>query len=198
MINQADILPLLRQLNKDPAYLSYIHEFVEKEFEQIKKEMIQEFNNHPVTREIDAGTSASNISGTLHGITNLYSFIGFDEGTDPIAPIRKILDSMTMHKSVQNDITIKYTFNIPTSHDIFSVTPMPWAEGRSWAKGIQEGISGIGYYIKLRVRQSRSGLGFQSQEKIRPNIRFVNKPYIADIINRYTKRLKKLESTTIK
>ena len=39
--------------------------------------MIAKFLNHPVTIEIKGGIDASNISGTLSGITNLYSFIGF-------------------------------------------------------------------------------------------------------------------------
>jgi hypothetical protein len=44
------------------------------EFEKIKRQMIQEFLNHPVTREISKGVDSPNYSGTLsHG--NLYSFI---------------------------------------------------------------------------------------------------------------------------
>ena len=46
-------------------------------FQKIKNRMIAEFLNHPVTVELKQGIDASNISGTLGGVTNLFSFIGF-------------------------------------------------------------------------------------------------------------------------
>ena len=53
--------------------------------------MIAEFLNHPISLELKGGISANNISGTLGGVTNLFSFIGFDSGDDPIDPIVEIL-----------------------------------------------------------------------------------------------------------
>ena len=66
---------------------------VEPMFLQIKERMIQEFLNHNVTKEINLGPNAENISGTLSGYGNLFSFIGFEKGDDPIKPILDILES---------------------------------------------------------------------------------------------------------
>ena len=73
---------------------------------------------------------------------------------------------------------------------------MPWATGRSWAKGIETGISGIGYYLK-KTKNSRSGLGIQSQTKIRSDIRFKNTKYISDLINKFEKQLNDLNKLNI-
>ena len=62
--------------------------------------MLLEFNSHPVTKEIEAGPRAQNISGTLGGAGNLFSFIGFDDGDNPIAPVRRILEQSTRLVSV--------------------------------------------------------------------------------------------------
>ena len=58
-----------------------------KKFKEIKAEMVKEFLASPITQEIMAGPSAANISGTLGGVSNLFAFIGFDQGEQPIAPI---------------------------------------------------------------------------------------------------------------
>ena len=48
---------------------------------EAKKELISEFLNHPVTLELLSGASGSNISNTLNGTSNLFSFIGSSEFT---------------------------------------------------------------------------------------------------------------------
>ena len=61
-------------------------------------EMIDEFENHPVTKEIEGGVDSENLSDTLRGKfknesgKNLFSFIGFLAGTYPIAQIRQFFD----------------------------------------------------------------------------------------------------------
>jgi hypothetical protein len=44
-----------------------------------------------------AGPEATNISGTLGGVSNLFAFIGFDQGEQPIAPILALLESVTLN-----------------------------------------------------------------------------------------------------
>ena len=50
---------------------------VEVEIKKIQREMISEFENHPITRELEMGPGGQNISGTLGGKGNLFTFIGF-------------------------------------------------------------------------------------------------------------------------
>ena len=189
-----DFLDLFKKLQKDRDFIKEREKTVKDAFDKIKEEIIEEFNNHPVTREIEAGIGSANISGTLNGVTNLYSFIGFYAGTDPITPIRELLEKSTYRIIASPTATIsKVVFEIPTAKMIFNATPMPWAIGRSWAKGIETGISGIGYYLKLTLdKNSRSGLGVQSQKKVRTGVRFKNTKYISDLINKFEKELKNL------
>lgn len=186
-------IDFFKQLQKDSEYLKIQNDYIKERFEKIKEDIIKEFDTHPVTLEIKGGINSENISGTLGGITNLYSFIGFDEGTDPIDPIRELLLSSKYRiiNSV-NGTSSQVMFEIPTAKEIFDVTPMPWATGRSWAKGIESGISGLGYYIK-KVKNSRSGLGVQSStHKLRSGATYKNTKYISDLIRRFEARLKDL------
>jgi hypothetical protein len=162
-----------------------------KKFQEIKDEMIQEFLNHPVTQEIKAGPSASNSSGTLGGVSNLFAFIGFEELDDPIKPIIDLLNSTKMTYGGLSPMGIKFIIFLPEARDIFSATPLPWATGRSWAEGIEKGISGLGFLLRNSSNSSRSGAAIQSSVKIRSG-KYKNTQYISYIINKYDKKFKKL------
>jgi len=165
---------------------------VKQDFAVIKSQLINEFLNHPVTKEIKDGPSASNTSNTLNGISNLFAFIGFEDGYDPIAPILNMFQSIEITFGGEIPMGNKFNINMPISEDIFSVTPMPWASGRSWASGIEKGISGLGYLLRNRSSLSRSGQAVQSSVKIRSGS-FKNTPYISAIINKYSKKFSQLK-----
>lgn len=191
-------IKMFQDLQADKQYQKEINRIIDQEFNKIKNEFIDEFMNHPITQEIKGGISATNISGTLGGITNLYSFIGFDEGTDPIRPIEELLKKSN-YRIIYNNKSVDATviFDIPTAAQIFEITPMPWAVGRSWARGIETGISGLGYYLK-KTKNSRSGLGVQSStEQVRAGVMFKNSKYISDLISRFNKELKQLNKLNI-
>jgi hypothetical protein len=179
--------------SQSPRYLkaAFRKEFNEK-FEAVKLEMIQEFLNHPVTVEIRNGPGSDNVSGTLGGQGDLFSFIGFYEEDDPIEPILKILDDIRVTNFSMIKSGWSYTVEMPTSKDIFAVTPMPWASGRSWAKGIESGISGLGYMLRRRSEVSRSGEAIQIKTKLRGG-KYKPVPYISSLINKYTKKLSKIK-----
>lgn len=160
-------------------------------FQKIKNKMISDFLNHPVTLEIEGGIKSSNISGTLQNITNLYSFIGFQSGDRPIEPIlQKLQETRLVYvKSTTNRII--YSVEIPDRKEIFAVTPLPYQNGRSWAKSIETGLSGLNFYINRESSISRSGLGIQTDKKVR-SVRFKNTKYISDLLNRYQKEFEQL------
>jgi hypothetical protein len=190
-------LELDAELNKNLALQSrtQVRKVFQAAFQKKKNEMIAEFLNHPVTIEIKGGIEAKNISGTLGGGSgNLFSFIGFDAGDDPIEPILRILESTTFDYVNASKKRINYRINIPTPKDIFDVTPMPWAAGRSWAKGIETGISGLGFYLRKETDNSRSGLGIQSPRRVRKGgSRFKNTSYISSFLKKYKKEFEDLQ-----
>ena len=176
-----------------PSVKPQVTKMIRRAFQNKKNQMIAEFLNHPVTQEIQMGISAKNISGTLNGATNLFSFIGFEAGSDPTNVIEEAFQrgiKINLRRSTGR--TIIYKIDIPEPKEIFAITPMPWATGRSWAKGIESGISGLGYYIK-KTENSRSGLGVQSPRQVRKKgSRFKNTKYITELINKYKKEFKNL------
>jgi len=172
---------------------------IQRSFNNIKSAMITELMNHPITKEIQDETG-SNSSGTLGGYGNLFSFIGFDAGSAPIDAIKQEFEKTVIQFSQLSDDGPIWNIYMPAPDDIWGVTPMPWAEGRSWAKGIETGISGIGYYLFNSDREysnSRSGPAIQVKSKIASKVRFKNVKYISDILTRYEKKFSQLDETTI-
>lgn len=187
----------LQKLQRDAAFAvqAQLKLVLQSQFESIKKMMIDEFMNHPVTEEIMNGANSSNSSGTLNGYGNLYSFIGFEEMNDPISPIIDALESCTFTLDTRRNSEVSILITMPSAKNIFSKTPMPWANGRSWAKGIETGISGIGFYLQV-YGFGRSDAGIQSKRKIR-SMRFKNTPYISFLINKYYKKFNTIQYSSV-
>lgn len=192
---------VVNKLNKESA--STVKNFAEKSllvtFEKLKTEMIKEFLNHPVTEEIKRGPTTQNTSGTLNGYGNLFSYIGFYDGDDPIEPVLEEFKKSTIVFSKLVDGGALWNIYIPDKEDIWAASPMPWAIGRSWAKGIETGISGVGYYLyteREKLKNSRSGTAVQTSTIIgRP--RFKNVKYISEILAKYEKKISQLNETSI-
>ena len=72
---------------------------------------------------------------------------------------------------------------------------MPWAEGRSWAKGIESGIAGLGYYLRL-TDVGNSGGGVQNKTKVSSG-KFKNTAYISALINKYIKVFSSIQSVRV-
>tara|TARA_R110002020_G_scaffold22527_4_gene76138 strand:- start:1396 stop:1977 length:582 start_codon:yes stop_codon:yes gene_type:complete len=175
------------------ALKSKFKQLAQKEFKKIKAEMMAEFLANPVTQEIMEGPSAPNISGTLGGVSNLFAFIGFDAAESPMAPILSLLENTNLEYKEEvkgKEIGVGFTVTLPTAEEIFAVTPLPWAAGRSWAQGIERGLSGLGYL--LRKNEGRSGAAIQSRVKVRGG-RFHNTPYISAFLKKYKKRFEELK-----
>ena len=166
---------------------------IQKIAQKVKEEMISEFLRHPVTKELLEKNTAQNYSQTLVGYGNLYSFIGFDYPEDPIVPILDVLNATRIDVRFSGNNLFLY-IKMPTPEDIWSVTPMPWADGRSWAKGIESGISGLNFYLSIQkagikalraFEDSRSGVAIQSSKRISPSARFNPTQYISTLLKKY-------------
>jgi hypothetical protein len=152
-----------------------------------------EFSNNDITKEIIKGPFAKNISGLLNGYGNLFSFIGFVRGTTPAADVLAEFKKVSF-KGLKNIIVrrtkavYEYKFSIPSSEDFLAATPLPWLSGRSWLKGISQGISNFGYYLAYKGRGRSSG-GKQEDHKLR-NATIKTDPYFTRIYNTFSKVFK--------
>jgi hypothetical protein len=175
---------------KEKAYL-----VAKQRAERAHKEMMEEFDAHPVTQEIVAGDNAANLSGTLGGYGNLYTFIGFHQGTRPTSPIRdylketgKIFREPRTIKQVRS-VEFRFKLNTPRQKIIENLTPSPW-EGRSWTRGIERGITGLGHYMYSQNNPaSRSGSGIQKSNKLR-TMAFRPVQYMTSILENFYKKTK--------
>ena len=184
---------LITKMNKEvgPIVAKEALRRVRRSVESAHQKMIQEFENHPITKEISSGPEGYNQSGTLGGYGNLFSYIGFEEGMDPIQPIRRLLSKTLNIKSIPSNhksMMMKFLVELPSKEEIFQASPMPWASGRSWAEGIERGISGFGQYLNTQSFSSRSGEGVQTKNKVRTG-GFNNTKYLSAILNNLRKHI---------
>lgn len=171
-----------------------VRKYVYPIMEEARKDLIRDFVSHPVTTEIKSGPTASNFSGTLNGYGNLFSFIGFDQGESPTTPIETILSERlnVRVRAVGGGRFNISILNAPSKEEIFSVTPIPWASGSSWAEGIEKGISNLGSFLYKQGGAggsfSRSGTGIQIKNTLRAS-NFRPDSYISSMINKFLKNV---------
>ena len=186
-------------ISNDPKIKKYIGQQVKSLVEEyVKKntdQMVNEFENHPITKEIESGPEAANISNTLGGAGNLFSYIGFEDGSNPTEVIRDILKSSTKvedRPTVTADgknLKVNFPVSGPTLNEIESETPMPFEGGRSWVRGVEKGISGFSHYVfKKYFKNSRSGTGLQSEYEGRTGS-FKPTPYLSLILKKFYSKI---------
>ena len=171
-------------------------EQAQDEMSKIKQELLEDYNDHPVTKELEAGADSENISQTLNGVGNLTTYIGFQEGSNPTEPLRDKIKTVTLNpkgRVSKDDSNLSFEFDViaPSIEEVESVGSLPFEQGNSWIKGIENGISGFGSYIYGRMfKNSRSGKGIQGRKSFRQgNFRSVS--YMSEIMTKFYTKVKK-------
>lgn len=160
----------------------------EKKLEKSKQQLINQFTSHKVSKEIMGGSSASNSSGTLGGYGNLFSFIGFSSGSNPVQEWVQIIQNKIRIMKVKKNIeagTISFEINSITNEDL-SKANMPWEGGKSWIQSIERGISGFSFYVSKSL--GRSGGGVQSNNQVRSS-NYAPTPYWTKMWQSFVKNL---------
>jgi hypothetical protein len=190
------IKSIKNQVQQTDQYKRAAQEISREVFNSAKNDFFQEFESHPVTREVESGADGANLSGTLNGYGNLFSFIGFNSASEPIAHLRSVLKSMMRLSKIKvrrgSNSSVSFDISMPDMKVITSATPMPWESGRSWVRGIERGISGFGYYMSTRSRRfSRSGTAIQSDSRLRGGA-YVPTKYMSQMLRNLDRNLRKL------
>ena len=190
---------IARQLQRDTQLALQTRNIIEKQFRVLHNKLMQDFESHAVTRELKAGPSSSNISGTLPR-GNLFGFIGFYAESDPIAEIEKLLGKMEIFIKRRamgtKGFIWTYIITAPSLSDLYKATPMPWAKGLSWLREMEGGgIPNLGQYIYKRADSGRSGAGFQNK-KLSGGGR-VKIPYIKTLLNNFEKDLNSIQASRV-
>jgi hypothetical protein len=195
--NKANSINKLLDFRQSVEYVNHVKRIVNQEFQKHKQILISEFSSHPVTVELEGGVSASNISNTLGGKGNLFAFIGFNSGDSPTQPIHFAFNNISLTQVlIKRDGRSESFVLYPSVDDIFKITPLPWADGRSWAEGIEDGISNLGHFLAKPTDDSRSGGGIQSKNQVSTQV-FSKTPYISAMISKFENSIKNLDSLKI-
>jgi hypothetical protein len=178
-----------QEIVKNKSVQKMVYNIVQKEIEKEKILFRTEFESHPVTRELEAGENASNISGTLGGYGNLFSFLGFNKGSSPTAPVKLLIQKIFLDRNIQTSSSgFKLKVNIPSKEEFASVARLPWEGGRSWLLDMERGISGLGAYLYGRFISSRSNGGIQSKYNY-SNRTFRPVKYFDQMYTKFLKRI---------
>ena len=92
-LSNRDLQNVQKQIVRENSFKQEAKKAIKKEFEDIHKQFLDSFDSHPVTQEIKGGSSSANISKTLGGVGNLFTYIGFESGSDPIKKLRELLNT---------------------------------------------------------------------------------------------------------
>lgn len=168
----------------------------ERKLAEQKLELINNFISHPVSKEIAGGSGVSNSSGTLGGYGNLFSFIGFNGGENPVEDWVnflekkiKILGKKRNIQSGKNNFIFQFEVVGIADNDYVSNARMPWESGRSWILSIERGISGFSNFIAKKM--GRSGGGIQATNNIR-NVQYKSTAYWSPLWTKFIKNLKEV------
>lgn len=147
-----------------------ILEELQKEVQKANRDLLRTFLSNRITQEIKAGSKAENLSGTLGGKGNLFSFLGFRDGQDPIEEIVTFLTNSIKITSIntnKNSYTVLVNISIPTVEDVKELAQLPWIN-RGLVDAIEKGISGLGQYLysEYGFETSRSSTGIQLTKNI--------------------------------
>ena len=200
-INKREFDRQVSRVRTAPKIKELAYKRAQEMAEDAKKELIKEFNENPITKELEAGSgNTKNISRTLLGLPygqgSLYGFIGFVDGTNPIDEVRSYLEgtghvykSARLQKRGARGGTYEFKADVPSMNAIEGLTPMPWEGGRSWTRAIERGISGLSNYMLNHSASSRSGQGIQSKNKMYQAAMYKPTKYLSAMINNYVRAL---------
>lgn len=163
-----------------------------REVVRSNRELLKRFLQDEITKEIAAGPMSENTSGTLGGKGNLFSFLGFQEGSDQISELAEFLTNSIKIERIsisKTNFSVRVSISVPTIEDIEGFTELPWIS-KSWVKAIEEGMSGLAQFLfsEEGFKTSRSSTGIQAVKSV-SGASMQSQNYLTDIIKVVSKQL---------
>lgn len=181
-----------QKIDSDQRIANMVDNVVKEKFEKNKNLLLSEFNNHKITVELKNGPNASNISDTLGGYGNLFSFLGFFSSKSPTKELETLLSNMSIRKTTRRGKVFYYRINLPTPSEVAQATKMDWGSGTSWAYAVENGNfngdAALGHYIYKTWIKGRSKTGVQIKYDYNKK-EFSPKQYLTPIFENFQKRI---------
>lgn len=191
-------IELKRIMRNSPGTQKFVRNAALAKLQAHKDDLMVKFEEDNITQEILGGVNARNISKTLGGDGNLYTFIGF-EASEP-NPAQRVpaflnknitLSQTGKYSEEKSGIRIEFDVLIPTDGELEKEFPMPWEPG-TWLYKITDGITGLGEYIyyKFLGPKSRSTAGLEMEYEVRED-EFSPKQYFRKMMQDFLKTVDK-------
>lgn len=166
---------------------------MQKKFEAAKLLLLQDIRSHPVSQELINWTAPSAFLSGGSPNSSLFGFIGFPASYRPIDDLieylRTNINFVPATKiSLAGLTAIGYT--IPSREDFAVRFPLFWAGGTDWVFGIENGISGLGYFLNTISSYSRSTEGIQSQYPVNPGAEFRGTSFLTPLLETFNLRIR--------
>jgi hypothetical protein len=183
------------KVGRSPKIKNKMDHSARKRFDLAKSKALEDFDQHLVTKELRGGPGANNVSDTLGGYGNLFTFMGFAAGETPTEAVKNFLRASIRLRcgkpaSRGSKINVNYSVKFPALED-FDFAKMPWESGRNWVQAIERGVSGFGYYMAKATEASRSGAAIQIDGKLRSKGSSAGTKYMSEILLNFMKRIKR-------
>lgn len=149
--------------------VAFLNRPTQKVFAQLKADMIGEFRQLPVidALEYGPGFGKNDFADILGGNGDLFSFLGFKRRQKPVNALIALLRKMKIRRTIYLTWVVD---SFPSIDDIEEATKdqLEWANGYSWATGLEDGVPGLGRYVNapfaaMGVGESRSHYGLQKE-----------------------------------
>lgn len=169
--------------------LDKINKILLKKFENNKSELLEKIKSHPISEELKSHTTPSLFLSNSHG--SLFGFIGFPFGEEPINELLDFLnDNIEFIPATSIDLRglTRFSCSFPSIADFNNRFPLFWEPGRSWVYAIEDGISGLGYYISNKYGRSKEGV---QVETLVNRSEFKTTPFLTPILNEFKSKMSK-------
>ncbi len=193
----------------DPRLQKELEAEIRKNFILEKRKLVNDFKNHEISQEVrkpDRSKGSALLGSYKQG--NLFGFIGFWEGSDPITPVVKKINGVTkiklmrFERSINRDVSgrfaagkqkkIKVVIQVPDLNDFKEASKevVDPISTFNWVKSIEKGtLSGYKRFLGWSNREprGRSGEGVLIKTNLRSG-NFRSRPgYVTSLINSFVK-----------
>lgn len=166
--------------NQPDVFLRGIKPLIQKEFKDRKQDLLDAFEDDQVTQEIEAGPEAMSWLVKTEAGGNLFSLLGFEQGSQPIQNLREILENIslgiqyTRKFNTPDGIGFETPVNCPSvselNNRVASKDELEWSN-KAWTALVEQGVPWFAYYLYDDEREdgfngkSRSGTAIQVKTK---------------------------------
>jgi len=161
----------------------------EEVFEDAKLWLLNAVEEADLSRDLRSHASSPRLGGSSTG--TLFGFMGFPEGSDPVGELIHFLENTIQFRENPQGENRLFSASVyyPDKGSFSSLNfKLPWTD-RGWPVMVEEGISGLPFYLNKPWAGSISGEGFQSKRGEVRGADFQPEQYLTPLFSEFRQRL---------